>query len=85
MKETKLSYFKVYINLFSSIRGPVVILVTWVMHCCVRVITFNYKLYKLEAVVQNDAPPLPPKGQKVGGERPPSRPPPAPEPMVFRC
>ena len=25
------------------------------------------KLYKLEAVVQNDAPPLAPQGQKVGG------------------
>ena len=50
----------------------VVTLVTWVIHCCVRVITFHYKLYKLEAVVQNDAPPLPPPpGPKSAAPPPP--------------
>ena len=46
----------------------------WVMHCSVRVITFH-KLYKLEAVFQNDAPFFAPLwAKKWGGHMPPSPP-----------
>ena len=41
----------------------------------------SYKLYKLEAVVQNDAPPLPPWAKKWGAGSPPA--PPAPKPMML--
>ena len=44
-----------------------------------ELLLFHYKLYKLEAVVQNDAPPCPP-GPNSGGA-PPCPPPPAPKPM----